>query len=399
MHISLSPVPLAAETTPGGEAARASAAVPAGGLPGSALAGFLRLAAPVPQVPQVATHGQGSVEDAAGRSPRQARALLAEEDLSAIAVLATPLALSAAVGQPVAPGPPGDAAGGAAAMRLATGAVVAPAPQGGDDAAAPPAATPTVAVDAAPPPLLPEAAIGVPAPAVPVSAPVTGLVSGTIAARAAPPVPGGAAEAAAPEARVAVPNPAPQPMPVASTAPPGVRAPTMADPGPGQATDLPGLAAPGRLSAHGPMPPVPMPPEAPVARHVAAQIALQATPALTPGGPATLELRLDPPELGQVRMTLGLSDQGVTLHLVADRPETLDLLRRHVALLGEEFARQGLGASSFTFAESGARDSPGRSNARGDARGGGSSGTAAAPQAAAPALRPLLVATGLDIRL
>lgn len=56
---------------------------------------------------------------------------------------------------------------------------------------------------------------------------------------------------------------------------------------------------------------------------------------------AALEITLHPEELGRLRLTLSHLDGSGVLTVIADRPETLDLVRRHVALLSAEFAAQG----------------------------------------------------------
>jgi flagellar hook-length control protein FliK len=46
-------------------------------------------------------------------------------------------------------------------------------------------------------------------------------------------------------------------------------------------------------------------------------------------GKNNFEIRLDPPELGRIEVKLSVDRQGqVTSHLIADRQDTLDLLRR-----------------------------------------------------------------------
>lgn len=83
---------------------------------------------------------------------------------------------------------------------------------------------------------------------------------------------------------------------------------------------------------------------------LAAQLAqrLAATP-MTPDHDAPLELTLDPPELGTIRVSISRGAEGMVLHLQADLPETLDLLRRHGGALAQELQRQGLDHSGFSF--------------------------------------------------
>lgn len=87
------------------------------------------------------------------------------------------------------------------------------------------------------------------------------------------------------------------------------------------------------------------------AEQVAAQIAttLAGTTA-SPDRAAPLEIALDPPELGNLRISVRQADDGIFLTVTIDRPETLELMRRHAGLLAQEFQRQGLDASGFSFA-------------------------------------------------
>lgn len=62
--------------------------------------------------------------------------------------------------------------------------------------------------------------------------------------------------------------------------------------------------------------------------------------AITTDGQQT-EIRLDPPELGRVRITLEITDGNVTAHLSPDRPEVLDLLRRHANSLARDLLASG----------------------------------------------------------
>ena len=69
----------------------------------------------------------------------------------------------------------------------------------------------------------------------------------------------------------------------------------------------------------------------------------------------SFELRLDPPELGSVRISLSADDNGVIRALVtADRAETLDLVRRHIDVFRAEAGNHGLNNLDFRF-ESGSQ--------------------------------------------
>lgn len=54
-----------------------------------------------------------------------------------------------------------------------------------------------------------------------------------------------------------------------------------------------------------------------------------------------VEITLSPEELGRVRLTVSTNDAGGTLMVAADRPETMDLIRRHLDVLLQTFRDQG----------------------------------------------------------
>ena len=68
-------------------------------------------------------------------------------------------------------------------------------------------------------------------------------------------------------------------------------------------------------------------------------------------GPGRSEVVLDPRELGRVRMTMTAESGAMHVALTAERPETLDLMRRCADALAEEFRDQGFGEVTFTFDE------------------------------------------------
>ena len=61
-------------------------------------------------------------------------------------------------------------------------------------------------------------------------------------------------------------------------------------------------------------------------------------------GLGELEITLRPEELGRLRLVVHDHAGQTSLYVTADRPETLDLLRRHTDLLMQEFRNQGFGA-------------------------------------------------------
>ncbi|MCR9146865.1 MAG: flagellar hook-length control protein FliK [Rhodobacteraceae bacterium] len=89
------------------------------------------------------------------------------------------------------------------------------------------------------------------------------------------------------------------------------------------------------------------PPQADIPRHVAQQIVA----AVRSGGEMASELHLSPSELGRVRISLSSSDLGMIVSIVADRPETLELMRRHADQLAQDFHDIGYHAAQFSFGQ------------------------------------------------
>ena len=71
-----------------------------------------------------------------------------------------------------------------------------------------------------------------------------------------------------------------------------------------------------------------------------------------------IEIHLNPVELGKVRISLQTGDAGLLVTIHADRPETLDLLRRNTAVLANDFLHAGHEKTSFSFG-SDTRGTPG----------------------------------------
>lgn len=92
----------------------------------------------------------------------------------------------------------------------------------------------------------------------------------------------------------------------------------------------------------------------PLAQHVVRQI-VEIT-ARNPDRP--VELTLNPEELGRVRLTLATSDTGVSVSILTERPETLEILRRNISILAEEFRLIGYRDLDFNFD----RQSPGHAD-------------------------------------
>ncbi|WP_185020695.1 flagellar hook-length control protein FliK [Histidinibacterium lentulum] len=98
----------------------------------------------------------------------------------------------------------------------------------------------------------------------------------------------------------------------------------------------------------------------------------QLTTVIQASSPGVTEIRLDPVELGRVILTLTSGESGLTVVVNADRPETADLVRRHLESLSAELRQIGYGAVSYSFTNSGSGSGPDRGQAAERADAGGS---------------------------
>lgn len=118
------------------------------------------------------------------------------------------------------------------------------------------------------------------------------------------------------------------------------------------------------------------------------------------GGPGDqpVDITLDPPELGRVRLSLSEVNGALTLAISAERPETADMMRRHLALLLDEFMRSGLDVPTVSIFERGSDAQKGQGGARTFPDGHGRpDGSGEDPSVARPSPQP--TAGGLDLRL
>ena len=110
-----------------------------------------------------------------------------------------------------------------------------------------------------------------------------------------------------------------------------------------------------------------------------------------------VELALNPEELGRVRLTFTATDGGIHVAVMAERGETMDLLRRHIETLAQEFREMGYKDVKFEFSRNGQndeqnKDSDAQNNADSDA-------ISAQAQTLAPVQLSLEPTVGLDLRL
>ena len=82
------------------------------------------------------------------------------------------------------------------------------------------------------------------------------------------------------------------------------------------------------------------------AAHIATQVAQAAHQ--QPNGAS--DITLNPKELGHVRLNLQSIDSTMFVQITAERPETAELMRRHIDSLAQEFRNLGYQDVSFSFA-------------------------------------------------
>lgn len=108
----------------------------------------------------------------------------------------------------------------------------------------------------------------------------------------------------------------------------------------------------------------------------------------------SVEIALNPEELGRVRMALSPSDAGVTVLITSERPETLELMRRYIEQLSQEFQKLGYQQASFEFNSESSSD--GNPSPKGGHAGSDATSVAGETQNIMPTR---LIQTGLDLRL
>nr|WP_321249709.1 flagellar hook-length control protein FliK [uncultured Ruegeria sp.] len=130
-----------------------------------------------------------------------------------------------------------------------------------------------------------------------------------------------------------------------------------------------------------------------IARAVAGQMA--AVISSRPGTGA-VEVALNPEELGRVSIVLNGREDGLHMSITAERPEALDLMRRHISILESEFQKLGFGGLSFEFGTS-----PDTGHGGSDAHRPASAdtGLAEADQILDPSVPKTGPSRGIDIRL
>lgn len=98
----------------------------------------------------------------------------------------------------------------------------------------------------------------------------------------------------------------------------------------------------------------------PQATDIAPQVARQLIEVVAQAQHRPVEIALSPAELGRVRMSVTTDDGKITVSILAERPDTLDLMRRHIDQLGQAFRSIGYDQITFSFGQG--TDSGGQSN-------------------------------------
>ncbi len=130
-------------------------------------------------------------------------------------------------------------------------------------------------------------------------------------------------------------------------------------------------------------------------RQVAAQLADAVQRGV--GGDRPIELTLNPAELGRVRISMAPGDGTIIVTVLAERGETLDLMRRHADQLAQDFHDLGYASAEFAFGQTpddGRGSDQGGKTARGPVV---SNDANSSPDAVPDAIR--LRADRVDIRL
>lgn len=92
------------------------------------------------------------------------------------------------------------------------------------------------------------------------------------------------------------------------------------------------------------------PPRAPVVSAIVAAPASLSIVDSVEAPDGSIELRLDPPDLGRVVIEIARDDQGAVRAVIsAERAETLDFVRRHIDIFKDELSRHGLGDIAMSF--------------------------------------------------
>lgn len=138
---------------------------------------------------------------------------------------------------------------------------------------------------------------------------------------------------------------------------------------------------------------------------VARAVAVQVSQATVDGAGRMVEITLDPVELGKVKLKLHPTDAGITVQIIADRADTIDLMRRNSTILEAEFRDAGYDNIDFAFSHNShdghaqANDNSAPTEWVGDGHAETTALSASSPISSARSMAMLGSNQGLDIRL
>jgi len=107
-------------------------------------------------------------------------------------------------------------------------------------------------------------------------------------------------------------------------------------------------ASPGQITLPLPVPPLPAIP--------VTQLAPLAIAIATDPGTGALDVTLSPDELGRLHMHVMTDGDTLRIAMTVERPETLDLLRRHADQLLADLRQAGFGGATLSFGQGSAGD-------------------------------------------
>ena len=106
------------------------------------------------------------------------------------------------------------------------------------------------------------------------------------------------------------------------------------------------------LSANSLLSEMPRPVEIPIVRSVPPRpVIAQVVEAIARLPDGAVEVRLNPEELGRIRLSLVPGEGGLLVQIAAEQASTLDLIRRHIDVLQSELRASGYSGLSFSFTD------------------------------------------------
>ena len=139
--------------------------------------------------------------------------------------------------------------------------------------------------------------------------------------------------------------------------------------------------------------------QAPAVSATVAAVPVQVAAALPRRAGQDTILRLEPEELGRVSLSLRGDERSMTLHIMAERSETLELLRRNIDDLARDLRDLGYDSLSFEFGQDGSDGAPGPSGGESDEASQVDADRAGREARDAPGAAPSSGNGHLDIRL